>query len=99
MEADRKSTPLAAACMMGACHQRIHLLQDRSRGSYEVAACRCRSYTAARSLEYNHANRVFQLADRTAERRLPKQQRFGGPSKAAMFHRRHSVSQMLQVHS
>ena len=61
-------------------HQCIHLFQDGSRHLEEVASCRRRLHTAARSFEYNHLDACFKLANTAAEGGLPKQQGLGRPT-------------------
>jgi len=55
------------------------------------------SYATARPLEYGHLNTFFELANATAERRLPKQQSLSRPPKTPVVRSRNGISEMLQV--
>jgi plasmid replication initiation protein len=72
----------------------LTFVQDGSRHPEEVAACRRRLHTAARSFEYSHLDACFQLTNTAAEGGLPKQQGLGRPPKAAVIRGRHGISEM-----
>jgi hypothetical protein len=57
----------------------------------------CFPNATTRSLEYNYPDAVFELANATAERGLPKQQRLGCLSKASVVCGRYGISEVLQV--
>jgi hypothetical protein len=58
----------------------------------------CGTCTATRSIEYDHPDSFFKLANATAQLRWPNQKRFGRPPETSVICGRYGISEMHEIH-